>query len=299
MRTYGLTFYLYSLLLSTKCPEKIVSLQTKTHESSSAYEKTHPCSPNLLAALFIVSKLLRTDSFIRSRHVSISFAFPDELVLHCAPPAYTSPCVARCACALASSAYGALPCLPYLADTGQCGSKLNATPCTCKNCGDTFTGNFCPRCGQSRNTPRYVLKGIVGNVLRTVFRVDGKFAHTLLELLYRPGHMMRDFIRGRRVNYTLPLPMVFLMTAFYMLTAQLIVPEIRERKGEKVEEASEVPLTKAEGLRRAIRGLEEIKTDSDNPIGQKNLEISIREIEKRTCQGRASGLHCRHSSARR
>ena len=74
--------------------------------------------------------------------------------------------------------------------------------------------------------------------------------------------------------------MVFLMTAFYMLTAQLIVPEIRERKGEKVEEASEVPLTKAEGLRRAIRGLEEIKTDSDNPIGQKNLEISIREIEK-------------------
>ena len=123
MRTYGLTFYLYSLLLSTKCPEKIVSLQTKTHESSSAYEKTHPCSPNLLAALFIVSKLLRTDSFIRSRHVSISFAFPDELVLHCAPPAYTSPCVARCACALASSAYGALPCLPYLADTGQCGSE--------------------------------------------------------------------------------------------------------------------------------------------------------------------------------
>lgn len=163
---------------------------------------------------------------------------------------------------------------------GNVAPALNGKPCTCKNCGDTFSGNFCPRCGQSRNTPRYVLKGIVGNVLRTVFRVDGKFAHTLLELLYRPGHMMRDFIRGRRVNYTLPLPMVFLMTAFYMLTAQLIVPEIRERKGEKVEEASEAPLTKAEGLRRAIRGLEEIKTDSDNPIGQKNLEISIREIEK-------------------
>ena len=114
---------------------------------------------------------------------------------------------------------------------------LNDKPCTCKNCRETFTGNFCPRCGQSRYTPRYVLKGIVGNVLRTIFRVDGKFAHTLLELLYRPGHMMRDFIQGRRINYTLPLAMVFLMT-------------------------------------------EQEKAETDDPIEQKSLGITIRSMEK-------------------
>mgnify|MGYP000376300374 CR=1 FL=1 len=25
--------------------------------------------------------------------------------------------------------------------------------CTCLNCGTTYTGNYCNRCGQSRNTP--------------------------------------------------------------------------------------------------------------------------------------------------
>lgn len=163
---------------------------------------------------------------------------------------------------------------------GNVAPALSASPCTCKNCGDTFTGNFCPRCGQSRNTPRYVLKGIVGNVLRTVFRVDGKFAHTLLELLYRPGYMMRDFIRGRRVRYTLPLAMVFLMTAFYTLTAQLIVPEIREKREEKAEERSGTPLTNVEDLRQTILRLEEEKAASRNPVVQKTFEISIREMEK-------------------
>ena len=153
-------------------------------------------------------------------------------------------------------------------------------PCVCKNCGTVFAGNFCPRCGQSRNTPRYVLKGIVGNVLRTIFRVDGKFAHTLLELLYRPGHMMRDFIQGRRINYTLPLAMVFLMTAFYMLTAQLIVPEIREKKEEKTSKPNEMPLTKTEGLQQTILRLEQEKAETDDSIEQKSLGITIQSMEK-------------------
>lgn len=158
--------------------------------------------------------------------------------------------------------------------------ELNNKPCTCKNCKETFTGNFCSRCGQSRYTSRYVLKGIVGNVLRTIFRVDGKFAHTLLELLYRPGHMMRDFIRGKRIHYTLPFPMVFLMTAFYMLTAQLIVPEIREKKEERTSEQNGVPLTKAEELRQTILSLEQKKAEADNPTAQNTLDISIQAMRK-------------------
>ena len=123
---------------------------------------------------------------------------------------------------------------------------LNDKPCTCKNCRETFTGNFCPRCGQSRYTPRYVLKGIVGN----------------------------------RINYTLPLAMVFLMTAFYMLTAQLIVPEIREKKEEETSKPNEMPLTKTEGLQQTILRLEQEKAETDDPIEQKSLGITIQNMEK-------------------
>ena len=63
---------------------------------------------------------------------------------------------------------------------------------------------------------------------------------------------MRDFIHGKRVKYTLPLAMVFLMTAFYMLTAKLIVPEIWERKEEKTSEQIETLRMKAEKLQQTI-----------------------------------------------
>lgn len=104
---------------------------------------------------------------------------------------------------------------------GKDSPVLSTRPCTCKNCGEKYTGNFCPRCGQSRNTPRYYLKDALGNVLKSLFRVDGKFAHTLINLSYRPGYMIKDFIRGRRIHYTMPFPTVFLLTAFYVLTVQL------------------------------------------------------------------------------
>ena len=163
---------------------------------------------------------------------------------------------------------------------GEVPPPLCTESCVCKNCNYVFTGNFCPRCGQSRNTPRYVLKGIVGNVLRTIFRVDGKFARTLLELLYRPGHAMRDFIRGKRVRYTLPLAMVFLMTAFYMLTAQLIVPEIRDRKEGKTSGQTETPRIQAEEMEQTILRLEREQSEADNPAEQEGIGLAIRETEK-------------------
>ena len=92
--------------------------------------------------------------------------------------------------------------------------------------------------------------------------------------------MMRDFIRGRRIGYTLPLAMVFLMTAFYTLTAQLIIPEIREKKEEQTAKKNDVPLTKAETLQATIDKLELEKGQTDNPAMQKSLEFSISEIEK-------------------
>ena len=88
---------------------------------------------------------------------------------------------------------------------GKASAPLSTEKCTCRNCGHTFTGNFCPRCGQTRGVYRFRLKHAPGNILRSLFRVDGKFGHTLIALLYRPGHLMRGFMQGRRAAYSMPL----------------------------------------------------------------------------------------------
>lgn len=113
---------------------------------------------------------------------------------------------------------------------GRMTPPLTDSPCVCKNCGHPFTGNFCPACGQSRRTPRLTLRDAAGNLLRSLFRVDGKFGRTVMELLYRPGYMVRDYITGHRIGYTHPLPTFFLMVMFYMIAIQLVDPKTEERK---------------------------------------------------------------------
>ena len=131
---------------------------------------------------------------------------------------------------------------------GKVPAPLRTENCTCRNCGHTFTGNFCPRCGQSRGTYRFQLKHAAGNILRSLFRVDGKFGHTLVALLYRPGHLMRGFMQGRRAAYSMPLQTLFLLIAFYLLAVQLIIPKLQEDKEE------EQPRTTTEQV-TAIRNL--------------------------------------------
>ena len=111
---------------------------------------------------------------------------------------------------------------------GKAPAPLSTQPCTCRNCGHTFTGNFCPRCGQTRGVYRFRLRHAPGNILRSLFRVDGKFGHTLIALLYRPGHLMRGFMQGRRAAYSMPLQTLFLLVAFYLLAVQLVIPTVME-----------------------------------------------------------------------
>lgn len=102
--------------------------------------------------------------------------------------------------------------------------------CTCLNCGTTYTGNYCNRCGQSRNTPRYRLSNALKNIAGGFFNIDNGFGRTLLELLYRPGYMIRDFIGGKRVEYFRPFQTLFILAALYIMAVQLVDPEALSKK---------------------------------------------------------------------
>lgn len=104
--------------------------------------------------------------------------------------------------------------------------------CICQNCGTHYTGNYCNRCGQSRNTPRYRLSNALKNIAGGFFNIDSGFGLTLIDLLHRPGYMIRDFIGGKRIQYFRPFQSLFILAALYIMTVQLIDPEALTRKGQ-------------------------------------------------------------------
>ena len=143
---------------------------------------------------------------------------------------------------------------------GKVPAPLSTEGCTCRNCGHSFTGNFCPRCGQSRGIYRFQLKHAAGNILRSLFRVDGKFGHTLVALLYRPGHLMRGFMQGRRAAYSMPLQTLFLLIAFYLLAVQLVIPQIQEEKTQTTD------TEKAERIRKSLAELQQGRDEETDSL---------------------------------
>jgi len=103
----------------------------------------------------------------------------------------------------------------------------------CKNCGSQFIGNYCNYCGQSKETPRFNFHSAAKNMFGGLSNIDHGFWHTLINLLYRPGYMINDFISGKRVSYFRPFQTLFVLAAIYILIAQLIAPEILTNKNDK------------------------------------------------------------------
>lgn len=95
----------------------------------------------------------------------------------------------------------------------------------CLNCGNDYKGNFCPVCGQTAKTERFTISTTLKHLLFFFTKFDDKFKHTVIDLCYRPGHMIREYIDGRRTDYLRPLQMLVCMITIYALIVYLILPE--------------------------------------------------------------------------
>ncbi|SEP56689.1 DUF3667 domain-containing protein [Neolewinella agarilytica] len=73
---------------------------------------------------------------------------------------------------------------------------------TCLNCQTAFSGHFCPNCGQKASTRRYSWSYVFSkDFLSDIFNFDRGFLHTLRDLSYRPGHLVNDYLQGKRKTY--------------------------------------------------------------------------------------------------
>ena len=72
----------------------------------------------------------------------------------------------------------------------------------CLNCSEILHSKFCPNCGQSIKTHRFSLKLFFKEVfINGVFQIDKGFFYTFKELFIRPGHSIRAYVDGSRVNH--------------------------------------------------------------------------------------------------
>lgn len=83
----------------------------------------------------------------------------------------------------------------------------------CLNCHDHYIGSYCPRCGQAANTSRFSMKVAAENFAEAYGMGERGMFRTILDLILRPGHLILDFLRGKRASYFAPFKLYFLLAA--------------------------------------------------------------------------------------
>lgn len=85
----------------------------------------------------------------------------------------------------------------------------------CKNCRHSFKGNYCNNCGQSADTHKINVHFLWHDIQHGLLHFDKGILYSLKQLFTRPGHSIREFIEGKRVNHFKPLSLVVVLATLY------------------------------------------------------------------------------------
>lgn len=114
---------------------------------------------------------------------------------------------------LGSAVEGTLTAKAVEPVAGEAGGNTHGAA-ICANCHAPLTGPYCSQCGQKGHIHR-TLSAIGHDLMHGVLHLDGKLAHTLPLLAFKPGRLTRRYIAGERAKFVSPMAM-FLFSVFAM-----------------------------------------------------------------------------------
>ncbi len=87
----------------------------------------------------------------------------------------------------------------------------------CKNCSLEIDGKYCQHCGQKASTKRFDAKIVFSELLEKLMPFEKGVLFTSIRLLTAPGASMREYLAGKRVNYSKPISYTLLIFAFSLI----------------------------------------------------------------------------------
>lgn len=89
----------------------------------------------------------------------------------------------------------------------------------CLNCNSELPekANFCPNCGQKAESPLIRFKDFIKDAFEDYFSIDSKIFKSLIPLLFKPGFLTLEYIKGKRKAYIPPFRMFLIISVIYFL----------------------------------------------------------------------------------
>lgn len=96
----------------------------------------------------------------------------------------------------------------------------------CNNCGNDFTGNYCPICSQKAGMGRIGWRSVRQGVMDIWGLGTRSLLYSIWQLLLRPGHIISDYIDGKRQVSFPPVKMLFILAVIYSFVVYWLLPNV-------------------------------------------------------------------------
>jgi len=93
----------------------------------------------------------------------------------------------------------------------------------CLNCETNLSNNedYCPKCGQFNDTSRVLFKDLVRDIFGYFFFYDFKLKNSLKLLLFKPGQLSLNLIKGKKVEYIHPIRLFFIVSLIFFTLSSI------------------------------------------------------------------------------
>lgn len=117
---------------------------------------------------------------------------------------------------------------------------MKTNQANCKNCEKPYYEGFqfCPHCGQKAND-ELTIGVLFYNTISNYFSFDARFFKSFIPLMFRPGYLPKEFIKGKRLLYLHPAQMYLFISVVFFFIFSFTVREQQEYINEGVNKAFE------------------------------------------------------------
>ena len=94
----------------------------------------------------------------------------------------------------------------------------------CLNCGHPLelSDRYCSYCSQLNTSKQLALKDFFGEFIASVLTYDSRLRYTIKDLLFKPGSISKNYIKGQRLKYANPFRFFLSVSIIYFLLNSLI-----------------------------------------------------------------------------
>lgn len=160
---------------------------------------------------------------------------------------------------------------------------------TCLNCGKEVEDRFCTHCGQENTQPRHSFHYLFTHFVEDLVHYDGSFWKTFKALLFNPGKLTNEYLKGKRASYVAPVKLYIFITfiAFFIPVLLSVFDMSSSSESDAIEvQKTQIELAKelnSSGVTYGIKDFRNVKTvsqlDSIQKIKPENQKLNWAEYK--------------------